>query len=296
MITYFIHVPKTAGTSVKALLKEIYPEDEILLYYPENKFDVEACICELAEILKLRPKTKLVFGHFVWGMHLASPNKDYQYIAVIRNPVSRWISRAVHHFTRNQPGKLLQLGGKKRLIKNLSLNSLNNLTDFLSPNQGPLSSRQFKILFSGSCELNCGSNLIDRYAYIGRQESISEDMKTILELLKIENRDLSFLNIGLADSTEYTGIFNDIEWQQIIEANLDEINFFITHRLYSEKNIYRTNTVVDELREEFIKKVLIKAHNTMSQAFSLLADDRREAQRIIEHLSARQLRSSDSEH
>jgi len=293
MITYFIHVPKTAGTSVKALLQEIYPEDEILLYYPKNKFDVEARICELTEILKLRPKTKLVFGHFVWGMHLASPNKDYQYIAVIRNPVSRWISSAVHSFTLNQPGKLLK-PKRKKTVKNLSLNSLNNLVDFLSVNGEH--SRQFEILFSGSCELNCGSNLIDRYAYIGRQESISEDMKTILELLKIENRDLSFLNIGLADSTEYTGIFNDIEWQQIIEENLDEINFFITHGLYSEKSIYRANTVVDELREEFIKKVLIKAHNTMSQAFSLLADDRREAQIIIEHLSARQLRISDSEH
>ncbi|MBD8873274.1 sulfotransferase family 2 domain-containing protein [Rhodanobacter sp. DHB23] len=89
---YFIHIPKSAGTSLRAAmvasgagnvrLKPIYDraDHEQLLQRPPRL-----------------PCDALLFGHFSFGLHRVIADDSPEYTTVLRNPVERVISLYHHH-------------------------------------------------------------------------------------------------------------------------------------------------------------------------------------------------------
>lgn len=82
----FLHIPRTAGTTLLALVGENYPDKECLrLYYPSYPPEV------IRAIQTELPKTKVLYGHIHFGIHQVLGIQG-KYTTFLRDPYERVIS------------------------------------------------------------------------------------------------------------------------------------------------------------------------------------------------------------
>lgn len=85
----FIHIPKTAGTSLKHLLESNYAESERLAIYNRDRLDER-----LAEALQ-DPKIKCIYGHF--PLRPVVVDSDAVVVTLFREPIARTVSHYNHY-------------------------------------------------------------------------------------------------------------------------------------------------------------------------------------------------------
>ncbi|HEC84763.1 MAG: hypothetical protein DRR08_26700 [Candidatus Parabeggiatoa sp. nov. 2] len=89
---FFLHIPKTAGTSLRKLIKKEYPGKACLyLYYPAP---FQPAV--IKEIHANLPAAKVLYGHFSFGIHQLLGIQGH-YVAFLRNPIERVISFYNHN-------------------------------------------------------------------------------------------------------------------------------------------------------------------------------------------------------
>jgi hypothetical protein len=88
----YMHLPRTAGGSVRASLERVIPEEERRLVY--DHADVEGAL-RLEEFAQLpeeeRASLSLVFGDFSYGLHRLIPGPA-RYVVTLRHPIGRIVS------------------------------------------------------------------------------------------------------------------------------------------------------------------------------------------------------------
>jgi hypothetical protein len=88
----FLHIPKTAGTSLRQLIEKEYPGNECLyLYYP-SPYQAEV----INHIHEKLPTAKVLYGHVPFGIHQLLGIQG-KYIAFLRDPIKRVISFYNHN-------------------------------------------------------------------------------------------------------------------------------------------------------------------------------------------------------
>lgn len=103
----FLHIEKTAGTTLRSIVDRQYGRDAVLTYYNQPSRQL---IDNLPYVLSAAPrKRRALIGHFEFGAHeklpLASP-----YITVLRDPIRRAVS-AYHETLKTRPEKLARADG-----------------------------------------------------------------------------------------------------------------------------------------------------------------------------------------
>lgn len=91
----FLHIPKTAGTSLRSLITQTYPGEECLFLYSQFEPHV------LAAIQQALPKAKVLYGHVCYGVH-QTLGISGRYVTFLRNPIERVISYYSHN--AREPG------------------------------------------------------------------------------------------------------------------------------------------------------------------------------------------------
>jgi len=88
----FVHIPKTAGTTLHKILVHQYPKSRVFIHHDTNGPPDAA----LAETIS-KSGAELIVGHFSVGLHHHLPG--LRYITCLRDPVSRIAShyRHAHH-------------------------------------------------------------------------------------------------------------------------------------------------------------------------------------------------------
>lgn len=93
----FMHIPKTAGTSLRREVGRAYAPTERAYIYDGSGLDGVHSQEGFAQLpLERRRELRLVFGHFRFGLHRAVPGPS-AYAAVVRDPVDRVISVYSHY-------------------------------------------------------------------------------------------------------------------------------------------------------------------------------------------------------
>jgi hypothetical protein len=97
MTYFFIHTPKTSGTTFTSILQSD-PNNHVGSFYPPSRelFHFEQDVKDGPEHnLRLHPdwkKFNFISGHFTFGIHEQLCAKEFRYFGVIREPVSHYIS------------------------------------------------------------------------------------------------------------------------------------------------------------------------------------------------------------
>jgi hypothetical protein len=96
----FLHLTKTAGTTLVQVLRKVYGTDRI--YHNDAVYADARALAEA--VLKLSPEERghieIVCGHIAVGIHMLLPG-DTQYLTILRDPVERLIS--TYYYLREQP-------------------------------------------------------------------------------------------------------------------------------------------------------------------------------------------------
>jgi hypothetical protein len=88
----FLHIGKTAGSTLRQILKRQYPPSDVMTVRAQRRPREEtlAEFARLPEHERLRPR--LIMGHTVFGLHESVPRPS-TYITMLRNPVSLALSQ-----------------------------------------------------------------------------------------------------------------------------------------------------------------------------------------------------------
>lgn len=112
---FFIHIPKTAGTSFREMLYQYFSQEEI---YPNieriennggrypNFRDIKRDFKEKATVYK---DIKLVAGHYPYKLKKSLPDSNIKCLTFLRNPYDRTVSHLIHFKKRKLDCKKLTL-------------------------------------------------------------------------------------------------------------------------------------------------------------------------------------------
>lgn len=190
----FLHVPKTAGTTLRSILEQNYPRATIHYTDPGSPDP-------FGDFTALRPEKraqfKVISGHYNFGFHTLLAN-DSVYITMLREPVERSLSE-FYHITRNADHGLHEIVRSGQMDLEGYLNHLTSIY---------LDNRQMR-LFAGEAEesdrgnpsspemlTTAKENLKNHFPVIGMTEHFDESLLLIKKLLGWQQTYYTRQNVG----------------------------------------------------------------------------------------------------
>ena len=97
----FLHIGKTAGSTLRPVLKRQFPRSEAITIRARRRPREETLtdFAQLPEVDRMRPR--LIMGHTVFGLHESVP-RPCTYITMVRNPVRLAVSQ--YRYVLRTPG------------------------------------------------------------------------------------------------------------------------------------------------------------------------------------------------
>lgn len=225
-----IHIPKTAGSTFKKVLLQVYGHDNVILDYPTpQKRRYQA-------LENLHNRTKVIHGHF-------PANKYDEYypearqIIWLRNPIIALFSR--YYFLKNvgQTHYVSKMHEYLQQDKNVDLIQFAEIPE----NQNLITNKYIK-----------GTNLTDFY-FIGIQEFFETDIKEVKEMLKWPGFAVSYKNQNT--SLEYQQSLQELLENKSIISQLTKLN-------QQDLEIYQEALI---LREKRLRKIGLLYGNNPKQ-------------------------------
>lgn len=90
----FVHIPKTAGTTLRVLFTQQYAQQPWFVIH--HDIPAERALLEKTPA-SVRATYRMIFGHMAWGWHRYVPEgRAYAYTTMLREPVERVLSLFSH--------------------------------------------------------------------------------------------------------------------------------------------------------------------------------------------------------
>jgi hypothetical protein len=173
VMIYFMHVPKTAGTSMRRLFTSTISDDAIAyIYMPPSGIELDA-------LQKMpRPRVdalKLVFGHFPYGID-ARLERTGKYLTCLRETAGRLVSNYRQHVRGGFVGDM----GFLEYFESWSPRDMDNYTVRLLAGVG------HDLPFGGVTEAHLSlakKNLVEHFAAFGLYEYLHESIQNFSQIL-----------------------------------------------------------------------------------------------------------------
>jgi hypothetical protein len=148
----FLHIQKTAGSTLRTFIKNQYDEDEI--WFGSS----------LDKLKEYDPnKLKCVGGHFPYGIH-QNFNRPFSYFTMLRDPVDRVLS--YYYFIKNRPNR-----GKHERTAGM------DIKDFMKTLENQTVNFQTKRLSGGKPNLEkAKQHLSQDFSFVGLTERFEESL------------------------------------------------------------------------------------------------------------------------
>jgi hypothetical protein len=165
----FVHLPKTAGTTLAGIIERNYGSAAVLRLY-ESRSGEELARLPAATLARYRA----VMGHFCFGAHRFLPDSA-PYVTMLREPVDRVISH--YYFVRGQPDHYLYETARRldlrEFVRQCGAEEPNNdQTRLLAGHSGPVGSQtdQIEMLMAAKQYLR------DHFVVAGLSEAFDESL------------------------------------------------------------------------------------------------------------------------
>jgi hypothetical protein len=187
-VCLFLHLPKTAGTTLKACLYDEYavPDgresrwlQDGIYYFPYgfHKAERPRFTRAVRETLA-RDDVRAVTGHFWFGLHRLVPRPSF-YVTLLRDPVERVVS-LYHHMLREEPGRLGGASLHEFVTDMRSREVDNDQTRRIAGVEPPFGEVDEAVLERAK------RNLAERFAFVGVTERFDESLVALKRRLRWE--------------------------------------------------------------------------------------------------------------
>ncbi|MEM7167901.1 MAG: hypothetical protein AAF581_20785 [Planctomycetota bacterium] len=175
-----IHLPKTAGTSLREAIDRTPAQKTTAYLYPDPPGISKEQL--LAEFPKRHRKTQLIYGHLRFGLH-RDLGVEARYLTVLRQPLARALSIFRHHY-RHAHSRWHELARAEGIAGLFSLpHSHFTMTRFLATDTDP-SGPDDDSYYSGDALLALAKeNLATSFAHIGLTEDLARDLPRFSQLI-----------------------------------------------------------------------------------------------------------------
>jgi len=195
----YIHIPKTAGTTVKEIITKNYISTDIAWIYHPTPIKAKESF-----LLEKDKNYSIIMGHFDYGLHENLKNQ-YKYYTILRNPIDRVISH--YAFVLNQ---------KNHYLHNIVHKNKMSLNDFVSAKlTTELNNGQVRMLvgaggyhknkFSkydipyGQCDFwmleEAKKNIKNNFSFIGIQEKFEQSL-VIMSKKMVLNKNIPYIKVN----------------------------------------------------------------------------------------------------
>ncbi len=166
----FLHIPKTAGSTLHSVLSSQFPPDEILTI---DSSDPESSVKEIKALpIEDKMRIKCVRGHMPFGLHAYFP-QPATYITFLRDPVDRIISH--YYYLQSSPQHYLyEVVTSKHMsladyaTSGISSELLNGQTRLISGYEEPTPTTETLALAK--------ENLSKQFSFIGLTERFNDSL------------------------------------------------------------------------------------------------------------------------
>ncbi len=207
-----VHIPKTAGTTFKKVLQQVYSEEEIFFDYPHRGPQRNRML------KKEKPNIKIIHGHFPGNKYdLKFP--EAKKIIWLRNPIERLIS---HYFFWKSWQVLINSdatdGSAESELSGCGEENTPRKEDVLTVIEFAERSEMQNLLAANFLK---NQKLTDFY-FAGIQEYFKEDLVQLTKSFKWQPYNLEFTNKN--PYPEYYSLFKEILGNQEIVDQITELN------------------------------------------------------------------------
>jgi hypothetical protein len=95
LLSFFIHMPKTGGTSTRLQLEKNKSKDRIVVCYDGHGLDYKLLNIHSPKFMSLSKaalaQIEIIYGHFSYGLH-ANCDRPYEYVNVLTHPLTYLVS------------------------------------------------------------------------------------------------------------------------------------------------------------------------------------------------------------
>ena len=183
----FLHIPKTAGTTLRSIIDQNLEPENVITYYNQNSRQL---LDNLDAHLTVHPNFRAIIGHFKFGLHQII-ERPATYITFLRHPVARTISQYKEHFV-NQRQRLLDSDGNllslAESVKNKPSLYANYQTGYL------VDDKELDLADSASAELAL-NNLETYFSVVGLVEYFDQSISLMSNKLHWQVDEIQHLNV-----------------------------------------------------------------------------------------------------
>lgn len=204
---FFLHLPKTAGTSLKKVVTDQYPFHRCVLIYSHDPGFYHS-------IKNRVTRADVVFGHIFYGIHNVF-GVEGKYVTFLRNPIDRVVSFYNHQLVHNDSNYHMEVKAGMSLLSMLEseqYHQLNNhMVRLISGYQGTEQIHSEDIL------RNALAVIEKDFTFVGLIEKMASSMSLLRGELKWK-KSITFPRLNVAPSKSYLQI-DSVTTEAIIEYN-----------------------------------------------------------------------------